>query len=375
MLLQPHHQGVHPAVEDDVGPLPAHLGGIAGGDILNVQGGTDHGAGNAQPLGAVALHLGPKHQLRRCRSHGRLNGEVVIADQGLQPQLRRQRSDLPGHLTAVGAQAHHFKTQFAAGDPCRGQGVGAIGEHKDPLARQIGGIHRAGIPRKPRAALGRTEAIGTGLQVLGQLQAEDAMQFTQELHRGANADWNRFDRWQAELALQPAADRSGDLGVEVEVGVRRRESQQVSRPGAEGGDNGHINAVTRQQLGQLPHVIAAAETQEGRPQQVHPRPAVFSAPTGGIELGLTGRRKLRFQQTADQLVEGLSRPPVFLFGIGRQVQIDHRDPTQIHARRQGPWLVLDQLRRAALAHEQCLRLKALDRIGNGALHQFGGVTP
>ena len=146
VLLQAHHQRVHPAVENHIRPLPAHLGGIAGGHILHMQRCADHGAGDAQPLGAVALHLGAEHQLGSRFRHGFLHGEIVVADQGLQAQLLRGGAHLAGQLTAVGAQAHHLEAQLAAGDAGGGDGVGAIPEDEHALAGEVGGIHRARIP-------------------------------------------------------------------------------------------------------------------------------------------------------------------------------------------------------------------------------------
>ena len=39
VLLQPHHQRVNPGIENHVGAFEAHLGRMAGGEILHVDGG------------------------------------------------------------------------------------------------------------------------------------------------------------------------------------------------------------------------------------------------------------------------------------------------------------------------------------------------
>ena len=194
VFLQAHHQGVDPTVEDDVGPLPTHLRGVAGRHVLHMKRGTNHRAGDPKTLGAVALHLGPQHQLRCRLGHGRFHREVVIGDQGFEPQLSRQRPDLPGHLAAVGAQPDHFETQLATGDPGGRNGMGAIGKDEHPFPGQIGGIDGTGIPGQAGLALGRAEAIGAGREFSWQLEAQDAMQLPQEVHRGTDADRNGLDR-------------------------------------------------------------------------------------------------------------------------------------------------------------------------------------
>ena len=146
MLLKAHHQRVYPGVEDDIRPLESHLRGVAGGHILHMQRCADHGAGNAEPLSAVALHLGAEHQLGGGLGDGRLHGEVVVTDQGFETELSGGSAQLAGLLAAVAAQPHHLETQFAAGDASGGDGVGGIAEHEHPLAGEVGGVHRTRIP-------------------------------------------------------------------------------------------------------------------------------------------------------------------------------------------------------------------------------------
>ena len=374
VLLQPHQQRVHPGVEDHVGPLKTHLRGIAGRHILHMQGRADHGAGDAQALGAVALHLGAEHQLGSRLGNCRFHRQVVVADQRLQAQLPGGGAHLTGLLAAVAAQAHHLEAQLAAGDAGGGDGVAGVAEHEHPLAGEVGGIHRARVPGQARAPFRRAHPIAAGHQLRRQVQAEHAVQLAQEGHGGADADRHRVHCRDAELALQPAAHRGRHLRVEVEVGVGRGDAHQVGRAGTQRGHHGHIDAVGGQQLADLAHVVAAAEAQQRGAQQVHPRPAAFRPPAAGIRFGGAGRRQLGFEQATHQLVEGFGGAPVLLLGVGGQLQAHHRNAAQVHAGGQGTGLVLDQLGGAALAHQQGLGLEALHRLGDRALHQLGCVT-
>jgi hypothetical protein len=65
VFFQPHHQRMHPGVEEHVGALEAHLRRMARREVLHVHRRRDHRAGQAQALGDVALHLRAQHQLGR----------------------------------------------------------------------------------------------------------------------------------------------------------------------------------------------------------------------------------------------------------------------------------------------------------------------
>ena len=135
-----------------------------------------------------------------------------------------------------------------------------------------------------------------------------------------------------------------------------------------------VDAELIEQHPHLPHVIAAAEAQQARSQQVHPRPAALLLPALGVGFGEPCRRQLRLEQGANQLVEGFCGAPVLFFRVGGQLQGHHRH-RQIHALGQGAGLILDEFSGAALPHQQRLRLEAIGCIANRALHQLGGVTP
>ena len=83
MLLEPHHQRMNPGVEQHIRALEAHLRRVSGGKILNVDRRRNHGAGNAQPLGDVALHLGAEHEFGLQLGDLRLDLEIVVGDQRL----------------------------------------------------------------------------------------------------------------------------------------------------------------------------------------------------------------------------------------------------------------------------------------------------
>ena len=132
--------------------------------------------------------------------------------------------------------------------------------------------------------------------------------------------------------------------------------------------------MLRQDPGDFTHVVAAAETQQARTQQVHPGAAALLPPAGRGGFGAARRRQLGLQQGAHQLIEGFGGAPVLLLGIGGQLQAHHRHP-QIHAPRQGAGLVLDQLGRAALPHQQGFGLETIHRRLDRGLHQLGRVAP
>ena len=74
------------------------------------------------------------------------------------------------------------------------------------------------------------------------------------------------------------------------------------------------------------------------------------------------------------MIKGFRRPPVLLLGVGRQLQIDDRNSTEVHAGCQGTGLILDQFSRAALPHQQGLGLEPLHSLRHRTLHQLGGIT-
>ena len=138
------------------------------------------------------------------------------------------------------------------------------------------------------------------------------------------------------ILLQPARRDIRNLGIEHDVEVCVRQPREIGRPRIQRGHHIHIDAELSQQARHLDHVIAMAEAQRRRPENIAAWPRPRRAGWGAIDL----RRK-----RADQLVERLRRAPVFLFLIRRQVQRDYRD-RQLQCTRQPCRVILDQLRRA-----------------------------
>jgi hypothetical protein len=86
MLFQPHNQRMHPGVENHIRAFKAHLRRMAGGEILHMDRGRDHSAGNAQPLADVPFHLRAQDQFRLQRGDGRLHLQIIVGDQRLDPE-------------------------------------------------------------------------------------------------------------------------------------------------------------------------------------------------------------------------------------------------------------------------------------------------
>ena len=252
--------------------------------------------------------------------------------------------------------------------------MGGIAKNEHPLTGEVGGIHRARIPRQPRAPFSGAGAIGCGFKLSGQLQTQHPVQLPQKGGRSADTDRHCLHRLHAEAALQPAAYRARQLGIKAHIGVSRGDPHEVGRTGPQGRHHRHINAIASQQLADLAHIVAAAETQQAWSQQIHPGPPALGTPASRVGLGLAGRWHLGLEQSSHQLIESFSATPVLLLGVGRQFQAHHRDAAQVHGRRQGARLVLDKFGRAALAHQQRLGLEALHGCSDRTLHKLGGVA-
>ena len=79
MLLEAHHEGVHPGVEDHVRAFEAHLRRVARREILHVHRCRDHGAGDAEALCDVPLHLRAEYEFWLQLRDARFDGEVGFA--------------------------------------------------------------------------------------------------------------------------------------------------------------------------------------------------------------------------------------------------------------------------------------------------------
>ena len=141
MLFQAHHQRVNPGVKHHIGALKAHLWGIPCREILHMHWRGNHRARNAQALGDVALHLRAQDQLWLQLSNAGFYFEVIVCDQCFNVVKFGGIADVSGVFSAVSAQAHYRKAEFAAGDACGGNGVGGVTKNKNTLVGQVGRVN------------------------------------------------------------------------------------------------------------------------------------------------------------------------------------------------------------------------------------------
>ena len=359
VLFQPHHQRVHPGVEQHVRTFQAHLRRIAGGEVLHVHGRRDHRAGDAQALGDVALHLRAQHQLGLGVGDGRLDLEVVVADQRFEAVELGGVAHRAREFAAVGAQAHDGEAQLGGGHAGSGHGMAGVAEHEDPLVGQVGRIDRAGIP----GGAG-TEVFQFGQQGRG-VDTGQRGHFGDEVARGAHADRHHLGVRLAVVAAQPGGGGVGDLGVEHDVEIGLAQPGQVGHAGTLRRADMDVDAQAGQQAGDLDHVVAVAEAQRGGAQQV----AAHALP-GLARRARCGRRRA---QVPYQLVESFGGAPVFLALVAGQFERDDRH-RQVQRLGQAARVVLDQLGGAGRTHQHRRRLEALERIERGGLEQLGGVA-
>ena len=133
---------MNPGIEDDVGAFETHLRRVARRKILHMHRRRDHGAGNAKPLGDMALHLRAQHQFGLQFRDPGFDLEVVVGDQRLDPVEFGCLANVTAEFAAVGADPDHLEAELVGCDAGRGNRVGGIAEDEDPLAGQIGRIHR-----------------------------------------------------------------------------------------------------------------------------------------------------------------------------------------------------------------------------------------
>ena len=146
VFFQAHHQRMHPGVKQHVGTFEAHLRRVARREILHMDRGGDHRAGQAQALGDVALHLRAQHQLDLQLGDMRFDLQVVVADQCLDAVKGRRLTHVAREFTAVGAQADDLEAEFGGRHPGRRDGMRRVAEDKHALGRQVVGIDRFGVP-------------------------------------------------------------------------------------------------------------------------------------------------------------------------------------------------------------------------------------
>jgi hypothetical protein len=359
VLLESHHQRVHPRVEQHVGALPPDLRRVAGRHVLHVDGRRDHRAGDAQALGRVALHLRAEHELGGGGGDARLDVQVVVAHERLDPVLLPGGAHLPRELAAVGAESDECEPELLDGHARGRARVRRVAEHEHTLAGQVRRVHRARVPRQPRRVGRRHRRLDPGGH--GDL--------AQEVAGRAHADRHRAHHGQPERALDPRARRPGHLGRVAHHEVALGDAPQVVDAGAQRRDHVRVHARLGEQGAQLAHVVARAEAEHRRPEHRGPRPP----PRLARRPRRPGRRRQRPAHRAHELVEGLRRAPVLLLAVRRQLERHHRH-REAEPLGERPGLVLDQLRGARLADEHRVGPEALRRVAHRLDDQPGRVA-
>ena len=177
VFFKPHDQRVHPCVKDHIRTFPAHLRRVAGGEILNMDGGRDHRARNAKAFADMAFHLGAQDHFGLQRGNGGFNLQIVVGNQRLDPVVFRQGADRAGHFAVKAAKACHFEAHFFARNAGGGGDMGAVAKDKHALAGEIGAVNAACPPRQ-------AQARGVGFRS----KTGDLGHFSQKIARRPNTD-------------------------------------------------------------------------------------------------------------------------------------------------------------------------------------------
>ena len=330
----------------------------------------DDRAGDAQALGDVALHLRPEHQLGRALCDGLLDFQVVVGDQRLDAVELRSLAYLARELAAEGAEADHGEAHLFGGDSRCGDDMGRIAEHEHALAGQVGRIDRARVPGQARLRAGqrshpgmfaRQHRIGADPGERSHLGDEGA---------GAVDAHRRGLRIRhAERALQPRRQRARHFRVQADVEVGLGQALQVVRRRAQRCDHVDVDAEFAEQPGDLDHVVAAAEAEDRRPEQVRLR----ARAVGARRAHGAGRGDAVGEQRAGKLVEGFGGAPVLLLRVRGQFQRHHRH-RQAEGLAEVAGLVLQQFGRARFADQHGLGLVALVGFGHRGLHHVGSAA-
>ncbi len=209
---------------------------------------------------------------------------------------------------------------------------------KTRLAGQVGRVDRARIPRQARRVGGDDRL---------DVEAGDAADLADEVDRRAIAHRHGADGRLLERLFQPARGGVGGLGIEHDVEVGRAEPLEVGgrRPHRRGDVD--VDAEQPEQPGDLDDVVAVAETERGRAEQVRRRTA--AGHRRALDRGV--------RQRPDERVERLRRAPILLALVRRQVEVDHRH-RQVERLGEPGGVVLDQLGGARRADQQRLRLRS-----------------
>ena len=278
VLFQPHHQRVHPAVEDDIGPFESHLRRVPGGKVLDVDRRRDHRAGHAETLRDVALHLRAEDELRVQGSSGRLDFKVIVGDQRLEAVLRSGSTNLSCAFAAVGTQPNDREAQFVPGYPRSSDGVCRVTEDEYPLP---GEVRRVNGPRVPRRTGRRADQVGRWLD------AREPGHFSDEFPCCTNADGNHRCHGLAAGLFQPLRSGPRHFRVQHDVEIGLAKPAQVRSTRAERRHDMNVDADLPEQPRDLRDVVAMPETEGRRPEDVAER---SPHRRGGIPRGAGPRR-------------------------------------------------------------------------------------
>ena len=248
--------------------------------------------------------------------------------------------------------------------------MGRVAEDEHPLAGQVGRVDRTGVPGHARLRPGeRSHARVFARQ---HRVGADACQRGHFGDEGAGAvDTHRrgLGIRHAEGALQPGRQGTRHFRIQADVEIGIRQAPEVVRRCPQRRDHVDVDAQFTEQPGDLDHVVAAAEAEHRRPQQVRLRTHTL----GTHRTHGTGRGDAVGEQRSCELVEGLCSAPVFLLRVRGQFQRHHRH-RQAEGLAEVAGLVLQQFGRARLADQHRLRLVALVGFGDGGLDHVGGAA-
>ncbi len=160
--------------------------------------------------------------------------------------------------------------------------------------------------------------------------------------------------------LEILRGRQRDLRIKHDVEIRLPEFRQVGGRGAQRRGYADVNSERSQQPRDFLHVVAAAEAERGRAEQIHER--------------FCTRRPFATwpRQCAHESVESFGCAPILLLLIGRQFERNDGD-RQIERAGQAAGVVLDQLGGAGGANDHRLRAEALVCFAHGRLEEFRGI--
>ena len=322
MLFEPHDERVDETVEHHVCALKPHEGRVARREILHMDGGRNHRAADPQAFGDVPLHLRAQHQFGLRGDDGVLDLQMVVGDQRLDAIVLGSGAHITGELAAVGAKAADLEAQFVLRHAGGGDRMGGVAKDENPLARQIVGIDRPRVPGKALVRLG-DHRFGIG--------AGDGGHFADEFARRVHAHRHCLDDRLPIGPLQPLRGGAGNFGIEHDVEIGIGQSRQIVRRCAHRRHHIDRNAQCTEQARDLGDIVAVAEAERRRAQNV----AAFRRALGfGLGRAPSGK-------ATHELEEGLRGAPVFLLLVGRQFQRDHRH-AQIERLGEPARIVLDQ---------------------------------